>query len=279
MRRFFHSFFKEIRLKHTRYFYGSIVAIILLFFAAYIHNNNLAFILMFTIGAVGSVAIPVGRYNLWKVDFKVKGYGRPFAQREWEIIGVLKSGTPAYDIRIEEEVKVPFLKGEREVVWKKIPPHRGRYRIEEVEISSYYPLYLAKFFKRVKVGLEVVVYPTPKGVDLTHYFRIGEGFIGERGEFDGVREFREGDSLRDIHWGSVAKGTPMSKLYQIHSPTGRIVMDYDRLEGDKEARLSQLTKWVLEAEQLGIPFNLKLGNKTYFSGDGIGRILTFLALF
>jgi hypothetical protein len=71
----------------------------------------------------------------------------------------------------------------------------------------------------------------------------------------------------------------MSKLYQIHSPTGRIVMDYDRLEGDKEARLSQLTKWVLEAEQLGIPFIVKLGGKELESRGGVEPILRELGLF
>jgi uncharacterized protein (DUF58 family) len=271
------SLFSQIKLKRTSLFYWTIFAILLLFGGAYVHNNNIAFLVMFFIGSVGSIAILRGRFNLKWVEVAVEGRERGFANRPFSLYLRLSSKR-SFDIRVGKEI-VPILKGEKRIKYPLHFPHRGKWEIKNVEVESLFPLYLARFSKKIPINLEIIVYPEPRGMGLREFVGYGQSFSGERGDFEGVREYREGDSVRDIHWGSVAKGNPMAKKFEIHSPRSELFLDYDALSGSKEERLSQLTKWVLEGEKEGIPFKVKLGSKILSSKKGIIPILEELALF
>jgi uncharacterized protein (DUF58 family) len=270
--------FFQVRVKRERYFLYLIFAIILLFIGAYVHNNNIAFIVMFSIGVVGSWAIFWGRLNLGRVQFQFLGFERPFANRKFRGVGKISSPR-SFDLHLPGGEVVPVLKGERKIVIELQFPTRGRHKLREVVIWSSYPLYLARFLRKFKVGEEIIVYPEPKGKPLEEEFQLGRSFLGERGEFDGIREYQLGDTIRDLHWASVAKGRPMSKKFLHHSREGQLVFDYDRLEGDKETRLSQLTRWVIEGEERGVPFVVRLPDRELKSSEGVEKILKTLALY
>ncbi|MRJ05956.1 MAG: hypothetical protein C6I01_00325 [Epsilonproteobacteria bacterium] len=272
------SAFRRVSLKRNSPFYWIIVGLILLFGGAYVHNNNIIFLVMFFVASVGSVAILRGRFNLAPIEVSYHGKERFFAQTPGHLYLHLKSPR-SLGIEIGDQF-IPILAGEMEVKYPLYFSRRGKFKLCCVKVTSTYPFYLATFQKIFPLPLkEIVVYPTPKGKEIGELLGKGGDFSGERGDFDGVREYREGDSVRDIHWGSVAKGTPMAKRFEIYTPQRELLLDYDSLSGSKEERLSQLTKWVLQLEEKNYPFKLKLGTQLFHSSLGIEPILQALALY
>ena len=66
-----------------------------------------------------------------------------------------------------------------------------------------------------------------------------------------------------IDWKAVARGRPMGIKEFTGGGTEQLWFDWDQLTGlDLESRLSQLARWVLEAEQEGREFGLRIPGKT-----------------
>jgi uncharacterized protein (DUF58 family) len=97
-----------------------------------------------------------------------------------------------------------------------------------------------------------------------------------------LRDFREGDSPRQVAWKAYARGLPL--LVREYHGEGALhrEFDFDALAGlDVESRLSQLTQWILEAHARGESWVLRLPGSPPLAGGGpehLGLCLTRLAL-
>lgn len=87
---------------------------------------------------------------------------------------------------------------------------RGRQAIQEIQLSTKYPFGL--FDKSLTLGTNetVVVYPRRVNVSLDGLASAVWGEtplprLGRSGDFFGLRPFRVGDDVRDIHWRSTAR--------------------------------------------------------------------------
>jgi uncharacterized protein (DUF58 family) len=81
-------------------------------------------------------------------------------------------------------------------------------------------------------------------------------------DFSAVRPYREGDSLRRLAWKVMARSAsdePLTKSFEGGSG-GELLLDWRSLPAamDTEAKLSRLTRWVLQAELAGQRFALAL---------------------
>ena len=74
----------------------------------------------------------------------------------------------------------------------------------------------------------------------------------------------------------MAKGEVLVKKFYSLNDTKEFIFDYSKIKGDKETKLSQLTKWVLEAEKLGVKYKVILDKEIKGNLD---EILTKLALY
>src|SRR5262249_47476384 len=78
-------------------------------------------------------------------------------------------------------------------------------------------------------------------------------------DFRGFRDYVQGDSPRHIHWKALARGAPLLvKEYAAASQTP-VVFDLDDVRArDTENRLSQLCRWIVEADRNGAVYGLGL---------------------
>lgn len=94
-------------------------------------------------------------------------------------------------------------------------PHRGRYEFGPLHVSSRFPLGLVKATVKVKRLARLVVYPRI-GVLSPNWLRaLDASSVGRQpmhhcqgpidGDYYGLREWRNGDSRRWIHWRTTAK--------------------------------------------------------------------------
>jgi uncharacterized protein (DUF58 family) len=78
-------------------------------------------------------------------------------------------------------------------------------------------------------------------------------------DFVGQREYARGDSPRHINWKAAARGQGWhTKQFGGGEPLA-VWLDWAATNGpDTEARLSTLCRWVLDAEQRGMRYGLRL---------------------
>ena len=91
-------------------------------------------------------------------------------------------------------------------------------------------------------------------------------------DFSAVRPYREGDSLRRLAWKVMARSSnddPLTKSFEGGSG-GELAFDWRSLPAglDVEARLSRLTRWVMQAEAAGQRFALAIPGREIDADSG-----------
>lgn len=147
------------------------------------------------------------------------------------------------------------------------PERRGCHRVPSITIETRFPLGLFRAWSVWRPAAEVLAWPRPEepapplpGSQST----AGEGRLQRRsegGEFDGVRAWRRGDTLRQIVWKKVARTGELVSRDATATISRELWLDWHGARvagGGLEERLARLTAWVLEAERSGCPYGLRL---------------------
>ena len=138
-----------------------------------------------------------------------------------------KKRLPSFSIEVEDLVdgkpmdkRCYFLKlpagRTQETAYRHVAQRRGRLRLSGFRLSTRFPFGLIHKSKDVVAPAELLVYPAlcPVPRDLLRGFASHHGrglhkWRSRRGELFGLREFRQGDDPRDIHWRTSARrGAP-----------------------------------------------------------------------
>ena len=102
-------------------------------------------------------------------------------------------------------------------------------------------------------------------------------------DFAGLRPFQAGDSLRRVAWKAYARGQGLYTKQFAGTDVVSHVFDYESLAGlPAESRLEQLCRWVLDAQERGEAFALRLPGTSIETNVGPAhreRCLNALALF
>lgn len=154
--------------------------------------------------------------------------------------------------------------GERHVQVPLPARARGVWNIERVRLATAQPFGLFRAWTWVYAPLQLLVYPRPSGalpMPGAPGRRPGTHSEGSAGadEWRTLRPFREGDSPRQVDWKAYAREAPL--LVKEYSPPGAEtrMFEFARLtDPDIEARISQLARWVVDAEARGDRYGLAL---------------------
>lgn len=165
---------------------------------------------------------------------------------------------------------------------------RGVLRPGRLQLFTQFPLGLFRAWSWVEPELACLVYPAPEEGAPPLPAGSGESGGGARqnkgqDDFGGLREYRPGDSLRHIAWKASARGEEMLTKEFSGEAGGLLWLDWNELDPlGQEARLSRLTRWVVEADAAGMAYGLRLPAGEYgpAQGDAHRRLcLAALALF
>ncbi|HZW13885.1 MAG TPA: DUF58 domain-containing protein [Noviherbaspirillum sp.] len=152
------------------------------------------------------------------------------------------------------------------------PTHeRGWLPAPRVRLQTRFPLGLLRAWSYWRPDAKALVYPRPEddapplpfaGVEQSD----GQGLAGQD-DFAGIRGYQAGDSLKRLAWRQIARidaesgGALVTKHFEGGSAT-EIAIDFSCLpyQMDTEAKLSRMTRWVMEAEARGIAYAFRLGD-------------------
>lgn len=158
-----------------------------------------------------------------------------------------------------------------------VPARRGRHKLPTVTAQTHFPLGLFRAWTVWRPAATVLAYPAPETPPAP--LPAGRGGAadkmlqrrGEGGEFDGVRAWRRGDSLRQVVWKKVARTGELVSRDASTSAMDQLWLDWHaaRVPGaGVEAQLSRLTAWVLAADRMGRAYGLRLPTREVALGQG-----------
>jgi len=145
------------------------------------------------------------------------------------------------------------------------PGRRGLHRVPPLTAETRFPLGTFRVWTVWRPAAQVVVYPAPEA--LPPPLPPGEPRSGgaavqraqSTGEFEGVRAYRRGDPLKLVVWKKAAKSDELVSRDTMQAQRVELWLDYQQCGvADREARLSRLAAWVLQADRLGQDYGLRL---------------------
>jgi uncharacterized protein (DUF58 family) len=276
--------------------FGLLYALILfgMLLAGLNYNNNLALALAFTLGALGIVAMHYCHRNLAGLELQAIESAPVFlgqaATLRVELLNPTRLERLDIELRAGDSAGVIVSVPAGERIRCDVPvvaQRRGRNRVVRLALATRFPLRLFRAWAWAYDCAEFVAYPKPAGSASPPLVAPAAGGrhdtpgAGDE-DFAGLREYHKGDSPRSVSWKAYARtGQLLTKEY---SGAARrwLLLDWNNTPGaDVEARLSQLARWVLDAERRSDAYALSMPEVRVALGIGAAhqdRCLLALAL-
>lgn len=248
------------------------LTLIVMLLGAINYDNSLAHALTFLIASLMLIAIVHTYRNLAGVTLGSAPAEPVFAGEHAHFPLTLdnRGGQPRYALELQRRGNpaqpADIDEGRLQSVDLRVSaPERGLLTLDRIRISSTFPLGLFRAWSYFRTPQQCLVYPRPDGQlplppPSPHHAEDQSGQLGGAEDFVGFRGYHPGDSIRSIAWKAVARGQDI--LVKRFSGSGsqqlRLHWDDTRQLGDIESRLSQLCRWVLEAERYGLRYSLTL---------------------
>ncbi|EKF74871.1 hypothetical protein A11A3_06550 [Alcanivorax hongdengensis A-11-3] len=172
--------------------------------------------------------------------------------------------------------QVHVIKGEECAVWLNLSlPHRGRIAAPRIRVESRYPLGLLCAWSYVTLDHYCLAWPRPVASDHCpadggeHQHSVASSGQGGNEEFQGLREYTPGDSLRKVDWKGYARGRGLYTKVFAEPAGGRLWLRWSLVEGlPEEQRLSVLCYWTLALDKEQAPYGLELPGLTLAPDSG-----------
>ena len=255
------------------------VTLLVLLVASINFQLNLGFLLTFMLTGAALVSIGVGYRNLLAMQL---GLHAPQAAFVGQAVAVgLKLDNPArraryalgvrlYDDTSYSMANVPA-QGQYTVQLAMQASQRGLQPLPAVVVETRFPLGVFRMWTVFRSNEKALVYPSPE----SHPPPLPQGLAdagqghsarlhASSGELDGVRGYRRGDPLKLVVWKKAASALatgvgPFVVRDSQQQSQQDLWLDAGRCGlAEREAQLSRLTAWVLQAEQQGLRYGLRI---------------------
>lgn len=156
---------------------------------------------------------------------------------------------------------------------------RGWLQAPRVRLQTRFPLGLLRSWSYWTPDARALVYPYPEeeAPPLPIQGSANKEGSGQAGhdDFAGVRAYQPGDAMKHLAWRQIARvdisdgGNLVTKHFE-GGAKGDLCLDFAQLSYrmDLELRLSRMARWVLDAEQQGMPYAFKLGANDFAASIG-----------
>ena len=260
------------------------------------YNLSLGYLITFLLAGAGIVSILHTFRNLARMQLAAGRAPPVFAGQDAVFPVLLTNATrlPRFSIALQRPgaptvyVDAP---GEQTIVAEiRVPAQRrGRLALGRLRIFTTFPLGLFYAWSNVEVESDCVIFPKPEAGNVplpppTLGAQAGVEAGAGQDDFAGLRKYQPGDSLRHVAWKAVARGQPILTKQFSGLAEGELWLEWERLPGEFgiEARLSRLTRWVVDAGRGGNTFGLRVPGTQLAPASGSAheeQCLSVLALF
>jgi uncharacterized protein (DUF58 family) len=288
---------RRVYIVPTRFGYGFAIMAFVMLMGAMNYSNSMAFALTFLLAGLGLVCMHHTHGNMVHLRMHAGKAAPVFAGEiaHFEIQVENPARQTRYAISLawpkqEAQAVIADVARQNSSLLKLTRPalKRGWQPAGIFSLFTEFPLGLFHAWTWAELDMACLVYPRPAAPGLPPPATAGAGGHASGGrsgqdEFAGLRNYQRGDTARAIHWKSLPKlQSPMVKQFT-ETLERELWLDWSALpQLDTEARLSQLTRWVLEVEIEGLAYGLRLPGVVMQPGRGEThqhQCLKLLALF
>ena len=234
------------------------------------YANSMALMITFLLAGFGLIAMHLTHRNLAGMSVRALSTANAFAGEHGTLQLTLQNSADTPRLGIEAQtgdseraaLDVPASAAARADI-AVLLPRRGRIDIDRIKLSTAFPFGLFRAWTYVHLRTGVLAWPVPRGRREPPTEAAGGGTApalhraGDE-EWSGLREFRSGDSPRQVAWGAYARGRGLLvKTYQSSVAQHR-TFDLASTTGELEQRLEQLSAWIVAAQARGERYGLRL---------------------
>jgi uncharacterized protein (DUF58 family) len=259
------------------------------------YNNNLSFVLTFILAGLGFVSMHQCQRNLVGLEISFAGVEPVFAGQpaQFRIAVTNHSKNARRNIRLYIDSTSSDVRdlspGESKVFALAVATERRGWRsLERFGIRTLFPFELFRSWAWLHMELRGLVYPHPaQQVPPPPPTTVARGHRQHdaRGEedFAGLRKFHAGDSPRHVAWKAFARSGQLLSKQFAGADTSSQWFDFDSVPAaDTEARLSILTRWIIDADRTHEDYGLRMPGAEFAPSHGDAhrrRCLQALALY
>ena len=258
------------------------------------YSNSLAYLMTFMLFSAVLVSMLYTHRNLQGICLSYGDCKPVFAGKLLSYTLVLRNQTPRdrYDIGIdikgEQSRRRDFSANETlNIDCSTRVKKRGWHVLPPVQVNTRFPLgLLFTWSKQTRLEKKGLVYPSPSAWQDFPERYSGNSMVQTQSrrsndDFSGLRQYRKGDSPQHIDWKTYARGKGLYSKEFSGGEMPLMIFKWGDTAGEKEQRISLLTRWVIEAGAQGIRFGLDLpGHVISPSNDDkqVPKCLQLLAL-
>jgi uncharacterized protein (DUF58 family) len=272
---------------------GFALLLLILLLIAFIYGNNLVYLLTFLLASIFFITILHTFKSLSGLVVQ-KGRATPVFLGEaagFEILidnpGPIKRHHLQITLKNTESLSIDA-HSKAHITLYSMTKKRGWHKAGTITLASTFPLGLFRAWSPIRFNFKTLAYPKPAQLEIpfpeTPSAQSQQG-LSKKGveDFYGLQDYQAGDSIKHIHWKAFAKGQGLySKQYGGES-SAEIWLDYHHTPGNTvEERLSQLCRWLCDAEKLGLTYGFSLPGLRLLPDNGplhYKKCLEALALF
>ena len=160
-----------------------------------------------------------------------------------------------------------------------LPANRGWHAVPTLVIETVFPFGLFRAWTVWRPAGRLLTWPQPEeGAPPMPASAAMPGPESNRqraadgGEFDGVRPWRRGDTMRQVVWKKVARSNQLVSRDTAGSSRHEVWLDWSAtaLNGT-EPRLARLAAWVLASDRGGVPYGLRLPGRELAPAAGAAQ--------
>ena len=272
---------RRISILPTRAGFAFAALLFVMLLAGLNYGNSIALMITFLLAGFGLIAMHLCHRNLVGAVVRSIATADAFVGEHGRLLITFENPADSARIGIECEV------AESERVTVSVPADasaraelgvplaaRGRLSIERIRLSTAFPFGLFRAWTWLHLPLSLLAWPVPRGrreppAEIASGGNAPAVHRAGDEEWAGLREFRDGDSPRQVAWGAYARGRGLLvKTYQSPAAHQR-VFDLANVPGaELEQRLEQLSAWIVAAHARGERYGLRLGEQQVAAGSG-----------
>jgi uncharacterized protein (DUF58 family) len=259
--------------------FGALLFVMLL--AGLNYANSMALLVTFLLAGFGLIAMHLCHRNLAGTVVRSVAASNAFAGEHGRLVLTLENTADTARIGLECQVEGS------EQVRQSVPADasartdlavplekRGRVAIERIKLSTSFPFGLFRAWTWLHPQVSLLAWPVPRGKrepppeaatggSAPAVHRAGDE------EWAGLREFRDGDSPRQVAWPAYARGRGLLvKTYQSPAAHHRTFSLASTPGADVEQRLEQLAAWIVAAHARGERYGLRLDRQALEADSG-----------
>ncbi len=285
---------RRVYILPTRAGFAFAALLLLMLLAGLNYANSIALIVTFLLAGFALIAMHLTHRNLVGLALRGVATTDAFVGEHGRLLLTLDNtaDTPRIGIECETDeterspVDVPATGSARAELGISLA-RRGRLRLDRIRISTSFPFGLFRAWSYAHLPMELLAWPAPRGRrdppaestsggQATAVHRAGDE------QWSSLRAFRSGDSPRQVAWAAYARGRGLLvKVYESPAAHHR-TFDFDRVPGEVEQRLEQMSAWIVDAHARGESYGLRIGGEALPPSSGSEhreRCLDALALY